>query len=39
MDNIEKLLQSLQPQAVIFGGCETDGTCVTANSGKNQDLG
>ncbi|KAJ5794327.1 Glycoside hydrolase family 29 [Penicillium paradoxum] len=31
-DKIESLLQETQPQAVIFGGCGTDGTCVSANS-------
>jgi alpha-L-fucosidase len=35
MTKIEDLLQSLQPQAVIFNGCDTNGTCVTANSGKS----
>ncbi|KAJ5174046.1 Glycoside hydrolase family 29 [Penicillium coprophilum] len=30
-DKIETLLQETQPQAVIFNGCDTDGTCVSAN--------
>ncbi|KAJ5972570.1 Glycoside hydrolase family 29 [Penicillium vulpinum] len=30
-DQIESLLQETQPQAVIFNGCDTDGTCVSAN--------
>ena len=32
MGRIEKLLQTYQPQAVIFNGCDTNGTCVSANS-------
>ncbi|KXG51082.1 Glycoside hydrolase, family 29 [Penicillium griseofulvum] len=30
-DKIETLLKETQPQAVIFNGCDTGGTCVSAN--------
>ncbi|KAK2595478.1 hypothetical protein QQS21_006818 [Conoideocrella luteorostrata] len=30
-DKLQKLLQSHQPQAVIFNGCDNNGTCVTPN--------
>lgn len=33
MGKIEDLLQEHQSQAVIFNGCQENGTCVSANSG------
>lgn len=33
-DKIENLLQETQPQAVIFNGCDTDGTCLSGNPSK-----
>lgn len=32
MGRIESLLHELQPQAVIFNGCDVNGTCVSSNS-------
>jgi hypothetical protein len=34
MGKIETLLQTYQPQAVIFNGCDTNGTCLTGNSSE-----
>ncbi|KAJ6023727.1 Glycoside hydrolase family 29 [Penicillium herquei] len=31
-ERVETLLQETQPQAVVFNACETNGTCLTANS-------
>ena len=36
--NIQELLKRHQPQAVIFNGCQEDGTCVSENSGMNTEL-
>ena len=33
-DKIESLLAADQPQAVIFNGCDVNGTCLSANSSE-----
>lgn len=32
MESLIELLETYQPQAAIFNGCDTEGTCVSANS-------
>ncbi|KAJ5090524.1 Glycoside hydrolase family 29 [Penicillium argentinense] len=37
-EKVETLLESTQPQAVIFNGCDTDGNCLSANSSKRNPI-